>query len=608
MNLAGLQPSAPRGVDLSRVRALIVDENVTARQALRNLLGACGIEQVQQAGDPIRAIRLMEQERFGLVLCELKFRTQMDGLQVLEYVRTRRLLEPSAAFVLVSGEADRGSVAAAREWQPDGFLLKPLSAGTLAPRIEQALRRRTLLAPVYSAAERGDPLAVLTFAERVAGPAAEGASLELMRWRAQALVDLGRFDEARALAERALSIREDLPWAELALAHADRADGQAQRACERLDATIRAHPFFGGAYDLLIEILQQQGRTAKALAVARAALEQIATSRRTRTLGELAYAHGELDLAERCYADLIRKTSASLTRSALDVGMLGQVFVGQGESDKALRLVANADLEMAGDAPSQALAASVQAQAHAARGDTAEAQAAARRALAFAATVAPPESVALLVARGAFSAGLPDEAEALVRRTMAARAQPGPAGALARKVIDEAGLDPGSFGIVPPETIVPDDDDAEAGRADAHRPRGRAADAGPDGESYMRNRAGPGVGRGERDAGTAPAGDAGAAASAELALAALRRGRFDEATLHVGRARDAGPDDPAVLMASVQVHLARMRAQGFEAAAAAEVRRCLAEIDRQIPGDERVFAELAPDGQGASSSARYSAA
>jgi hypothetical protein len=44
-----------------------------------------------------------------------------------------------------------------------------------------------------------------------------------------------------------------------------------------------------------------------------------------------------------------------------------------------------------------------------------------------------------------------------------------------------------------------------------------------------------------------------------------------------------------VLMAAVQVQMLRMRAQGFDAACAADVRRCLAELDRQIPGDERVF-------------------
>ena len=605
MSFAALSPSVPTS-DLSRVRALVVDENVTARQAMRSLLNAAGIDHVQQAGDPIRAIRMMETERFGLVLCELKFRTQMDGLQVLEYVRTRRLLDHSAAFLLVSAEADRGAVAAAREWQPDGFVIKPLSADTLSPRIEQALRRRAMLAPVHAAAERGDPIAVLATAEQLAAPPAERASLELTRWRVQALVDLGRFEEARALCERALAVRDDLPWAELALARIERAAGRPDAACERLRATIRAHPFFGGAYDLLIEILQEQGRTAKALAVARAALEQIATSRRTRTLGELAYAHGELELAEKCYADLIRKTSASLTKSALDVGMLGQVFVGQGESDKALRLVANADVEMADDVPSQALAASVQAQAHAAMGDAQAAEGAARRALAFASMAPPSESVALLVARGAFSAGLRDEAEALVQKTIVTRARSGGPGALARKVLGDAGIEPEGFAARAAEARagapVVDEvldaaadaraDDDENARGDYMRARVRVRDdPGGDDGAAREDRAGVGTEREAADGATAPTT---AASNVEQAMAALHQARFDDAVLHVDHAREQLPGNPMVLMATVQVYMLRMRAKGYDAASAAEVRRCLAEMDRQIPGDLRVFGVLEP--------------
>ena len=622
MRLATVRHSTVRGTDLARVRALIVDENVTARQAMKSLLQASGIDQVQQAGDPIRAIRLMETERFGLVLCELKFRTQMDGLQVLEYVRTRRLLDPGAAFLLVSAEADRSSVAAAREWQPDGFVLKPLSAETLSPRIEQALRRRAMLAPVHAAAERGDPIAVLATAEQLAAPASERASLELTRWRVQALVDLGRYDEARALCERALEVRDDLPWAELALAHGERASGRPDAACERLRATIRAHPFHGGAYDLLIEILQAQGRTAKALAVARAALEQIATSRRTRTLGELAYAHGELELAEKCYADLIRKTSASLTKSALDVGMLGQVFVGQGESDKALRLVANADVDMAGDAPSQALAASVQAQAHAAMGDVPASRSAARRALAFASMAPPPESVALLVARGAFSGGLRGEAEALIQKTIATRARAGGPGALARKVLGDAGIEPEAFaaraasagaGAPVVDQVVDPQAAARASAEEAERGahvRARPAGAGDADDAAADDDASA---RAARDAGDdaaarpAPSGEpATAAANVERALSALHLARFDDAVMHIEHARAQLPSNPMVLMATVQVYLLQMRARGFDAVAAAEVRRCLAELDSQIPGDARVFAGLdgAPLAAGTSSAGR----
>jgi DNA-binding NarL/FixJ family response regulator len=550
--------TSDRDVDHSSVNALVVDENAAVRGAVKALLQSIGVDRVQQAADPIRAIRMMELDPFDLVLCEARFPSQMDGCQVLEYVRTRRLLQPSAAFVMLSGDADRALVAAAREWQPDGFVLKPLTAGSLLPRIEQAMRLRRVRAPLYEAADRGDAQSVFAHARRIVSEAGGTPSLEMLRWQANALIDLGRFAQARETCHAAQSIRPDVPWVEVALGHCERADGRLDAACERMRATIRAHPFLGGAYDLLIELLQEQGQTARALAVARTALEQLATSQRLRTLGEIAYAHGDFATAERSYTDLIRKTSTSLTRSPLDIGMLGQVYVTQGDADKALRLV-SAVQEGAADPPSQALAASVQAQAFTVKGDVPAAEFAARRAITMANAAPAPEGVALLVAHGAFAAGIRDEAEALLTRTMRARRRQAPPGALARKVLADAGLDPEAFSRPAPDATAATDS-WEAAAAAGIEPVPEPDLLGGD-----------------------PSQDV------ARALECLHQARFDEAVGHVERARARLPSNPMVLMATVQVHLLRMRATGFDADAARTVRRCLVEIDRQVPGDERVF-------------------
>jgi DNA-binding NarL/FixJ family response regulator len=555
------QSADPTG-DYSRVVALVVDANAASRTAMKSLLQQIGVGQVQQAKDPVRAIRLMETEAFGLVLCEARFGSQMDGSQVLEYVRTRRLLAPSAAFVLVSGDPDRTLVAAVREWQPDGFVLKPLTAAALAPRIEQALRTRRVRAPLYEAAERNDSEAVLAQARRIA-KGLGAPSLELLRWQAQALIDLGRPVQAREVCEQAQGVKSDLPWVEVVLAHCERADGKPDAACDRLRSTIRAHPFMGGAYDLLIEILQEQGETGAALAIARNALEQLATSQRMRTLGEIAYAHGELETAESCYTELIRKTSTSLTRSPIDIGMLGQVFVTQGEADKALQMVSS--VQSGNDTSGQALAASVQAQAHSAKGENREAQASARKAIELAGTAAQSETVSMLIAQGAFTAGLRDEGEALVDRAMRSRKRPGSPGALARKVMSDAGLSVEDYADIASAGAKP--------RAAAARPVGAAPDPSAD--------AAP--------ADPLAAAEGTVARDVSQALDSLHQARFDDARAHVDRARTRLPMNPMVLMATVQVYLMRMRALGYDDNAARLVRRCLVEIDRQVPGEDRVF-------------------
>jgi hypothetical protein len=79
-------------------------------------------------------------------------------------------------------------------------------------------------------------------------------------------------------------------------------------------------------------------------------------------------------------------------------------------------------------------------------------------------------------------------------------------------------------------------------------------------------------------------------ADLDAALDALHQARFDEALGHVERARRRLPANPLVLMTAVQVYMLSMHARGFDPDTAREVRRCLGEVDRQIPGSQRVFA------------------
>lgn len=550
--------------DPAKLSALVVDEQGSVRQALKDLLVSIGIGQVQVAREPLRAIQMMESGAFNLVLCEVKFRSPMSGCQVLEYVRTRRLIAPSAAFLLVASAADRSLVETSREWQPDGLLLKPVVPDVLAPRIEQAIRRRAAFAPIHAANEQGDAAAVLARVDAMIARAG-GPTLEMLRWRTQALIDLGRFQAVADTARQALAMKASLPWAELALVRCDRDAGRLDEACEQLEAMIRVNPYLGGAYDLLIEIHQQAGRTAAALQVAQAAAKPLASASRLRTVGEIAYAQGELDLAGACYQDLIQMTGTSLTRSPIDVGMLGQVMVSQGEAQQALQLVANAAEHLNGDTASQALVASVISQAHSSLGDTEVAQDFARKALELAATGKPPEAVAMLVAQGAFGAGMGEAAQALVRQTLSARPAQAPVGALARKVISDAGLAPEDFvtqAMPAPTRAAPTVAVPEPLAVPAATPPAAQEPPAP---------------------ARTPAQDM------RDAIDCLHQARFDEAVAHIDRARELLPSNPLVLMATVQVYMMRMHAKGFDAACALEVRRCLSAVDRQIPGELRVF-------------------
>lgn len=550
---AGVGASA-RPVERSAMRAMIVDGVAGSRAALAGQLTSLGVKEVVQCADPVEAIRRMESGSFHLVLCEAEFESAMNGCQVLEYVRTRRLLSPAAGFLLVCAAAQRALVVEARDWQPDGVLVKPVSVDGLGVRVEAAMRRRAAYAPLFAAAERRDPQAMLEHALRRAED--EGANaVEPLQWQARALIELERYAEARVVCDRGLFLRADLAWALVGLARCDRADGRLDDAVNRLCAVIRAQPATSEAYELLIAVLQELDQPARALAVAKQAHSSMSTTRRLRQLGEVAYAQGDVELAQNCFAELVRRTGASLTHDATDDCMLGQVYVDRGAIDEALRAVGGASKST--DVPARALAAAVQAQAHGARGNRAHSEAAARHAIDLSDEEGASEKVLLLVARGAFAAGLHDEGQRVAARAVLRRRRARQQSPLARKVLTDAGIDATEFAK------------QVAARAD------RPADAGAHGTEHP-------------DA-AAPTDASGHITQAMLCLHAAR---FDEALRHVEQARALLPRNPLVLLTAIQVRMLRMRVRGFEESAAADVRRCLAELDRQIPGASRVIPSL----------------
>jgi hypothetical protein len=84
----------------------------------------------------------------------------------------------------------------------------------------------------------------------------------------------------------------------------------------------------------------------------------------------------------------------------------------------------------------------VQAQAHVGLGDAGASEAAARTARDLATGSEPTETVLLLMAQGAFAAGLHEAGRRVAERAVALRPRAQGPGALARRVLTDAGFEP----------------------------------------------------------------------------------------------------------------------------------------------------------------------
>ena len=142
-------------------RILIVDDEATIRLTLSTLLKRAGYE-VTSAENGHEAVALLEQQRFDLMLVDLKM-PEMDGMQVVAAARQR---QADLAIIVLTGH---GSLETAVEGLHQGvfdYLLKTTEPAQVIERVKvglaaraQQLRQRTLLDVVGTAVQelRGAP-------------------------------------------------------------------------------------------------------------------------------------------------------------------------------------------------------------------------------------------------------------------------------------------------------------------------------------------------------------------------------------------------------------------------------------------------------------------
>jgi putative two-component system response regulator len=120
-------------------RILVVDDEQQIRRLLARLLEDRGYR-CATAGDAHEARRLLELERFDLVLSDVN----MPGESGLDLVRDVRERYPNSAIVMVTGLDDPRYAQEALQSGAYGYMLKPFKPNELLINVANALRRRAL--------------------------------------------------------------------------------------------------------------------------------------------------------------------------------------------------------------------------------------------------------------------------------------------------------------------------------------------------------------------------------------------------------------------------------------------------------------------------------
>jgi len=423
----------------ANINALIIEHNVGMRGNIRNMLAQCGIDDVQTAGTAAAAIRKIQERAFDLILCEYHLGDGQDGQHLLEDLRNHHLIPLSTVFVMVTGESGYERVVSAVELAPNDYLLKPFAADQLHQRIARCLERRNALLPVFDLIEIGNLHEAVIQCD-AGGERHPQYLVDFLRLEAQLLIGLGQPGRAQAVYERILATRA-LPWARLGLAKALFLQRRLDEAERDLTALVAENREYLDAYDWLARTREAAGRPHEA----QKALEEAVslsphTVRRLKRLGEIALGTGDLDVAARTLAEVVRKGKYSDFRDPEDNVKLIKVYVAAGDQEKAARTLRELDRSMQGMEKTEACSAISSAMVATGAGDREKALDALNRALAATKKGAPlSDSILMELAQTCLENEQQDAAEAVMGDVMRNASDEG---ALARalEVFERAGM------------------------------------------------------------------------------------------------------------------------------------------------------------------------
>ncbi len=335
---------------------LIVDDFPEMRSLMRSMVIAFGARRIELASKGEEAINAMESGRFDIVLCDYNLGDGKDGQQVLEEAKHRDLLPGSTAFVMVTAESTSQMVLGALEYQPDGYIAKPVTKTVLQARLKKLLEKKASLSDVNSALDAKQYGKVIERCDRhIAG--GSKYRLELLRIKSDALIKSGSYEQAITLCEAIIAERE-LSWAMFDLGRAHYHQQRYSEAADIISCVIESNSSFVSAYDWLAKIHEQLGDPVRAQSTLMAAVGKSPKSiLRQRALADLADRNKDYEVTQKARRTVIRVGKGSVLRQPGDYTGLARALVKNGSAKDALKIVESIKYEFRGDSRAELEAA-----------------------------------------------------------------------------------------------------------------------------------------------------------------------------------------------------------------------------------------------------------
>lgn len=123
-----------------KLELLIVEDRQVMLQIIRRLLVQLGYANVDEAVNGLHALEKIREKRYDLILSDWNM-DGMSGFELLKILRADPQTQ-STPFILVTAEAKRENILAARAAGASGYLVKPFKLELLERTLDHVLAAR----------------------------------------------------------------------------------------------------------------------------------------------------------------------------------------------------------------------------------------------------------------------------------------------------------------------------------------------------------------------------------------------------------------------------------------------------------------------------------
>ena len=259
-------------MQFSNKQVLIVEDQRPFLLLLKGLMHSMGASDVVTKSSAEQAVSLCKKHKFDIVICDLHLGADTkNGYELIEELRTRRLINPTSVFILISADSARPVVLGSIERRPDDFLIKPFSQVQLKSRIVRAWQKRQFLQQAFNLIEQGEYNSAIDHIETLLeNPRHYKGHCE------QLLVELyWRISQPQKALDVLKEYIEGRPvlWAQIAIGRTYLLLNEYEKAISIAKKTLKRNRFNADAHDILAQAHHALDAGEKALEAIREAIK-----------------------------------------------------------------------------------------------------------------------------------------------------------------------------------------------------------------------------------------------------------------------------------------------------------------------------------------------